>query len=101
MITVELDPRLALPPVKGVEHGQTDVQSIPEYDSVSVSEVALDEVLYEGVQSADGQLPPPQNVVILSQFARISDTGQIVVDVLLDILDVPGAREYEVRVAVG
>jgi hypothetical protein len=45
-------------------------------------------------------LLPPDSVTVLSQTTRMSDSGQIVVDVLIDILEVMGAQEYEVRLAV-
>ena len=102
MINVELDPRLPIPPVKGVEHKEEAYRTLPDQEIGSITEVSFEELdgVAPPVQEV-GSLLPPDGVVVLSQTARMTDTGQIVIDVLLDVSDTPGAVEYEVRMAVG
>lgn len=101
MITVELDPRHALPPVKGVEYGNADYEVQPEYRTLAGDLVPLG-VLEGDPGSGNGTgLRPPEGVVVISQSTRMSDSGQMVIDVVLDIMDMPGATEYEVRMAIG
>lgn len=42
---------------------------------------------------------PPTNVSVLSQTVKILPDGSYIVDVLLDVTDVPGITEYDVRVS--
>ena len=101
MITVELDPRHQLPPVKGVEYASPDYDVVEDYSTVPSIQVSLDELLVGSTGTTSPGLRPPESVVVISQTTRMSSSGQTVVDVLLEILDAPGAEEYEVRMAVG
>ena len=105
MITVELDPRLTLPPVTGMEHKEQPYKTVPDYTFGEVIEVSLGDLESNigttNPGAAESGLLPPDNIVILEQTSKMTDTGQTVIDVLIDVLDVPGAAEYEVRMAVG
>lgn len=54
------------------------------------------EVVYDGPGDQTG-LVPPNFVNVVSQTLRFSANGQQVVDVLIDVEDVPGATDYGVR----
>lgn len=101
MSTIEIDPRLIAPPVTGVEYEEKQDISY-EYSGAGSELVDLATIVDAPVaENTSSSLQPPHSVVLVKQTARVSDSGQIVVDVLLEVEEVPGAAEYEVRMAVG
>lgn len=101
MSNIEIDPRLIAPRVTGVEYEEKQEVAY-EYSGAGSELVDLAVVVDSPVaETTSSLLQPPHSVVLVSQNARMSDSGQIVVDVLLEVEEVPGAAEYEVRMAVG
>lgn len=43
-------------------------------------------------------LRPPENIRILEQIVRQGVGGKDIVDLIIEVEDVPGATQYEVRV---
>lgn len=100
MITVEIDPRLVVPPVTGAEYENRDTEVI-DYSDVGFDLVDLAELNTSPSSEGSSGLQPPSGVVVLQQTTRMSSSGQMVIDVLLEVSDAPGAAEYEVRMATG
>lgn len=101
MITVEFDPRLTPPPVRGVDYQKRQDVSFSD-DGGSIYIVDAEDLIEDPIEeTAATDLLPPYDVIIVSQSSRMSDTGQIAIDVLVDVSDMPGAKEYELRMAVG
>ena len=48
-----------------------------------------------------GGLDAPRYLTIISQTARITSDGKTLIDVVLEVEDVPGATHYEIRVTKG
>lgn len=82
------DPRLALPPVIDAEYDDRDKERIQGYGS------DMPEFLVPPNQS----LRPPENIRILEQIVRQGVGGKDIVDLIIEVEDVPGATQYEVRV---
>lgn len=84
------DPRLDLPPVAGIEYDEdyigADVVGGPSDEPVIISPIN------------DGLLPP-DSITILDQVIRRGAGGKDVVDLIIEVQDMPGATEYEVRVS--
>lgn len=100
MITVELDPRLSAPPVKGVEYSDKE-EVLFEYDEAETVYVNAGDLVDTPILDSDAySLLPPSNIIVLSQTTRMTDTGQAVVDVLIEVVDDNTGVEYEVRMAV-
>lgn len=68
--------------------GSTDDSGISDTPNVSTDDDG------EGVEV----LPTPQWMSIVSQQVRISPDGKAVVDVVIELEDVTGATEYDVRI---
>lgn len=102
MINVELDPRLPLPPVKGVEYKEETYKTLPSSQTGTEQEISIGDLTPDDTVLNPGPdtLLPPEQITVISQTSRMTDTGQTVVDVLIEVLDSPGAAEYEVRMAV-
>lgn len=64
----------------------TDVVYTPPTNDVPVESGELD------------MLPTPQSIVIVSQTIRIAPDGSSLVDVVIDVEDIPGVSNYDVRV---
>jgi len=84
------DPRLELPPVVGIEYDKdyigTDAVGIPSDDPIVITPIP------EG-------LLPPDSITVLDQVIRQGAGGKDVVDLIIEVQDMPGATEYEVRVS--
>jgi hypothetical protein len=84
------DPRLELPPVVGVEYDEnyigTDAVGIPSDEPIVITPLP------------DGLLPP-ESITVLEQIIRQGAGGKEVVDLVIDVQDMAGATEYEVRVS--
>lgn len=86
MATKKIDPRVFVPLVSGYEHEERDFQ-VPTGGQGDA---------YEGPISTTG-LQPPESVMVVDQVFRKGADGKTVVDLVLEVEDVPGASEYEVR----
>jgi hypothetical protein len=109
---IVLDPTFFLPPdVVDVRVGNANDPSEDDgatFDDVVDSDDVLvtDEDLAGGDDSApiddDGEgvelLPTPQWMNIIDQQVRIAPDGKAVVDVVIELEDVSGATEYDVRI---
>lgn len=90
MADKKVDPRLYIPLVEGYSYDE------PLQGDVGAGEPAQDD--YSDLDISAG-IQPPSSVMIVDQIFRKSPDGSTVVDLVLEVEDVPGAQEYEVRVA--
>lgn len=108
---LELDPNFFLPPnVIDMRYVNTEEDSdsgLVRTESGEVTSVTYDEVdstdFQEDSESTDGDseestLPTPDSLTLVSQEVRVTADGKFVVDVVLEVADVSGAANYEVRV---
>lgn len=90
-MTKKIDPQIYMPPVEGYEYKE--------------------DLAYGGMESyGDGELDvpittpegllPPQDVRIVEQIFRRDAAGKTVVDLIVEVEDMPGATEYEIRTSV-
>lgn len=105
---IEIDPNFFLPPnvvdMRYVDLEEADSNTMRDsegevvgasYDEVSNAEF---EAIPTGSQdSSETMLPTPDSVSLVSQEVRVTADGKIVVDVVLDVADISGAVNYEVR----
>lgn len=91
-----IDPMFPMPPgVLGVRQGDGLTDSDIESFEDDGSEYSLDDV--EETTDA-GTLAPPSSIIVVGQTARVVN-GRTVIDVQIEIEDVPGMEDYEVRYA--
>lgn len=118
---VTLDPRLFIPDGVidiGVKSTEIDPDNpTPTADTGETSDDATDsnsevgtgdggEVVYEPPTNDDipteggesDMLPTPQFIEIVSQTIRIAPDGSSMVDVVINVEDIPGVTNYDVRV---
>lgn len=95
-----IDPNFFLPPgVIDMRYStEQDVSSEDDYTSDEEVDVTVVEVGVTDNSQAD-TLTPPDNITIISQTVKISPDGHEVVDVVLEVDDIPGVTSYEVRLA--
>lgn len=80
-----------MPPVSGYEYKDSfDTSREPE---------AEDYTLDLPGDNPEGLLPP-ESVSIVEQVYRKDAAGRTVVDLIVEVEDVPGATEYEIRTSV-
>jgi len=91
MVTKKIDPRVYMPPVEGYEYQEDALAS-------EVEATTSDETLYLDGAGAIG-LQPPENITIVEQIVRKASDGRSLVDLVIEVEDMPGATEYEVRTA--
>jgi hypothetical protein len=112
---VVLNPAFFLPP-DVIDVRVADTSDPTEEDGVTYDDViSADDVLIDGSTSDDGVsdtpnvptdddgegaelLPTPQWMSIIDQQVRIAPDGKAVVDVVIELEDVTGATEYDVRI---
>lgn len=109
---VILNPVFFLPP-DVIDVRVSDTSDPMEEDSVSYDDIIdIDDVLSDGdlatssgpenIADEDGEggevLPTPQWMTIIDQQVRIAPDGKAVVDVVIELEDVSGTSEYDVRV---
>ena len=69
-------------------------------DDVGVSiEVGDGETLPTEGQPTTNYLQAPNTMSIVSQTVKVAPDGRFVVDVVIEVEDVPGAANYEVRLS--
>ena len=108
----ELDPNFFLPPnvvdmryVNSEEQEQDSELVRSEtgevlqvsYDAADPSELGTDDQETD-LDPLTVLLPTPDSLTLVSQNVRVTADGKFVVDVVLDVADVTGAVNYEVRV---
>lgn len=98
-----VDPRFAIPVgLIDVEHKKDDTIPVEfGVDSEPTDGGGVEVVDIGGNTQPDPQptfpYQPPTNMTVVNQLVRILPDGSHVVDVLIDVVDVPGITEYEVR----
>jgi hypothetical protein len=108
---IEIDPNFFLPPTvvdmryRNLEDAsdstttrsdQTGEVVNVDYDEVSYSELERDTDPFEN-ESVSTIISPPDYVTVVSQQVRVASDGKFVVDIILDVEDVPDAIQYDVR----
>src|ERR1044072_2689412 len=108
---IEIDPNFFLPPTvvdmryRNLEDAsdstttrsdQTGEVVNVDYDEVSYSELERDTDRFEN-ESVSTIISPPDYVTVVSQQVRVASDGKFVVDIILDVEDVPDAIQYDVR----
>lgn len=97
---VVLDPNFFAPPgvvdVRYINDDETDGLYVDdsEGDVSGVDAEVLDDPV---VDSQPGGLEPPANITIVSQTVKVAADGKFVVDVVIDVDDMPGVSSYETR----
>lgn len=104
-----VDPRLFLPPdvidmsFKSIEIDPDNPISTPDLDEPG-DETTGDGVVYdtfdttEGVGTNNDTLPTPQSLSIVQQTIKFAPDGRAYVDVIVEVEDVPGITNYELRI---
>lgn len=90
-MTKKIDPQIYMPPVEGYEYKEDT--SSRQFDSSGIEETDVPITREEG-------LFPPQDVRIVEQIFRRDAAGKTVVDLIVEVEDMPGATEYEIRTSV-
>lgn len=93
MATKKVDPRIFLPIVEGYEYDDSGTPN------VSAEESAVEEIVI-GPPRDGSLLQPPERVAVVDQISRKAADGRSVVDIVLEVEDVVGATEYEVRTSI-
>lgn len=87
----KIDPRIYLPPVAGYSHEQ---QFGMEFGGPGEAyDFEIPAPIREGLQ-------PPDSIDIVEQVYRKDASGRTVVDLVIEVQDMPGATEYQVRTAI-
>lgn len=92
MADKKIDPRLYIPLVEGYDYDDPFLErESAEGGTSDGEEINLSEV--------NAGLQPPGSVMVVDQIFRKGADGKILVDLVLEVEDMPGATEYEVRLA--
>lgn len=104
-----LDPRLFIPPdvidmkSKSIEIDPENPISAPNLDEPG-DETTGDGVIYdifdttEGVGTNNDTLPTPESISIVQQVIKFAPDGRAYVDVIVEVENVPGITNYELRI---
>ena len=100
----EVDPNFSLPPgVSTVQYSDTDDRTTV---MVEDGDGDLITVIYDEVISSDipvfletAVLQPPTYANVVTQTIYVAPDGRFAVDVTLDVEDIPGVQNYDVRVS--
>lgn len=108
---IEIDPNFFLPPTvvdmryRNLEDAgdSTTTRSADtgeivnvDYDEIEFSELDSDNDPFEN-DTVSTFLSPPDYVNIVSQQVRVASDGKFVVDIILDVEDIPNVVQYDVR----
>lgn len=108
-----IDPRLDVPeglstftyPDKPLDDNIVDANQISTDDSNLVDTIAPTTLAAAGATTTTNTgsisttgLAVPDAVTVVSQTVKTSPSGQQLVDIVIDVTDVPGAVNYEVRI---
>ena len=101
--SVVIDPAFFLPPdVIGVIVSETSAPSEREEDEILEAIVVNDvETGGEDISNpddAEDALVPPSWLIVANQTARIAPDGNSVIDVVIELENIPGSINYELRV---
>lgn len=77
-----------------VESGENDVELDIQLETLDDEGSELDE------NASNDILEPPGSFEILSQTVRTGPDGTQVIDIVIEVEDMPGATDYDVRVTV-
>lgn len=91
MASGKIDPRLYAPFVEGYEYEDTSAEFVEEATPPNETLVP---------PMTGGGLQPPDSVQIVEQIFRKGADGKVLVDLVIEVEDVAGAENYEVRTAV-
>lgn len=91
MASDKIDPRLYAPFVEGYEYEDTSTEFAEE--ATPVNDTLVPPMTSSGLQ-------PPDSVQIVEQIFRKGADGKVLVDLVIEVEDVAGAENYEVRTAV-
>ncbi len=98
----EFDPNIFLP-----EELKDAVMAEPVSDSEIIDQNAVIDIQFETLDDIDSSLDEesvnddieaPDEITIISQTTRTAPDGRQVVDVVIDVSDVEGAMNYDVRI---
>lgn len=101
---IKIDPLFLIP--DGAEdifvYSRDGVEQVDDFATADVNVeilgLGLDDSDEGSGELTDDSLGAPDNFSIISQTVRRAGGGQLVVDVVLGIEDVPGASDYDVQV---
>lgn len=91
MTNKEIDPRFYVPPVADFEYKDTSGNT--SEGAAAPTDLTIPVTPTTGLQ-------PPETVTVIEQITRKGADGRSVVDLVVEVQDMPGATEYEVRVAL-
>jgi hypothetical protein len=90
---VDIDPQFFLPPnVVDVRYSQDKDPS-----QYTVGDDEEGQVIDDTIGSTVG-MPIPETITIISKTARTTSSGTVV-DIVIEVPDYPGVKEYDVRLA--
>jgi hypothetical protein len=105
---VTVDPRLFVPEgvidmsVKSPEIDPDNPVDVPDIDEgVAPGEIISDAGADNISNLEDFTLPTPNSVTVVEQTMRFGPDGRAVVDVVIEVEDVPGISNYDVRTTKG
>ena len=101
---VVLDPNFFSPP------GVVDVRYINDNETDGLYTDDSEDTVVDGSDSESPDdlivnnpvsigLQPPSNVTVVSQTVKVATDGRFVVDVVIDVEDMPGVNNYETRLS--
>jgi hypothetical protein len=104
---IVIDPNFFLPPgVVDARYPNGDETDQAETTDTEITETVdgsvdspFDESLETGEDNNVSTLFPPDSVIVVSQVIRTGDNGQQVVDVIIEVEDVPTSIQVDVRMA--
>jgi hypothetical protein len=105
---VSIDPNFFLPPnvvdMRYVDIEGEDTSTQRDDDGEIVGTNYDDVAIYDFEQfpttdSASSLLSPPDTVTFVSQTVRVAADGKFVVDLIIDVEDVPGVVRYDVSLS--
>lgn len=108
---VVIDPNFFVPPnvidiryknetdFNGTEINSPARYTTPESEGEFDNLVEGDEIGYDfPVEPVDDSLPVPSNITVISQSPHLGPGGAVLVDLVIDIPDMPGVTDVDVRV---
>ena len=95
----KIDPNFFVPPnVIGLEQAEP-IDYSTATDSAIYDITPTDGSIEITNPTSTSALQPPSTVTIYSQTISVGPDGMALVDVILDIVDVPGATSYDIRIS--
>lgn len=92
MADKQIDPRIYIPPVDGYKYPDTTGSETPgNAEFADLIDIPV---------SMPAGLQPPSTITVVDQVFRKGADGRTVVDLIIEVPDMPGATEYEIRTSV-